>query len=238
MPARALQSEPVHILWIKPSHDDDDGYVIQWWRSSLPANSLATVDGIAVDCAQRRVLGPGVQIRVRALDETNRRVGPTRLMRELNEELLADLMGAGLQPLCNDLLDLPDMTGSPTPIPPADQIGLTLGRRARADAGRGGPYQPSFCTTINVQGRKSRHRDGDDGERPVRANWAQGTTTCDAVEATNHVFQDNPSHLDTPESRHPRQPPREPRPPIARLSARPYPVLDRPISYPFILTIQ
>ena len=59
---------------------------------------------------------------------------------------------------------------------PADRIRLTLGRRASFDAGRGCPYQCSFCTIINVQGRKSRHRDADDVERLVRANWAQGIT--------------------------------------------------------------
>ena len=33
------------IALIKPSHYDDDGYVIQWWRSSIPSNSLASVQG-------------------------------------------------------------------------------------------------------------------------------------------------------------------------------------------------
>ena len=42
------------------------------------------------------------------------------------------------------------------------------------DAGRGCPFRCSFCTIINVQGRKSRYRDADDVERIVRANVAQG----------------------------------------------------------------
>ena len=42
------------------------------------------------------------------------------------------------------------------------------------DAGRGCPYQCSFCTIINVQGRKSRYRSADDVEHLVRLNWAQG----------------------------------------------------------------
>ena len=42
------------------------------------------------------------------------------------------------------------------------------------DAGRGCPYQCSFCTIINVQGRKSRYRSADDVEALVRLNWAQG----------------------------------------------------------------
>ena len=42
------------------------------------------------------------------------------------------------------------------------------------DAGRGCPFQCSFCTIINVQGRKSRWRDADDIERIVLENAAQG----------------------------------------------------------------
>ena len=44
------------------------------------------------------------------------------------------------------------------------------------DAGRGCPYQCSFCTIINVQGRKSRYRSADDIEKIVRSNVAQGIT--------------------------------------------------------------
>ena len=50
----------------------------------------------------------------------------------------------------------------------------TLGLSASFDAGRGCPYQCSFCTIINVQGRKSRFRSADDVEHLVRLNWAQG----------------------------------------------------------------
>ena len=30
-----------HFVMIKPSHYDDDGYPIQWFRSAIPSNSLA-----------------------------------------------------------------------------------------------------------------------------------------------------------------------------------------------------
>ena len=42
------------------------------------------------------------------------------------------------------------------------------------DLGRGCPYQCSFCTIINVQGRKSRFRTPDDLERAIRENYRQG----------------------------------------------------------------
>ena len=46
------------LVLIKPSHYDNDGYVIRWWRAITPSNSLAAVYGIAADCAERQVLGP------------------------------------------------------------------------------------------------------------------------------------------------------------------------------------
>ena len=48
------------------------------------------------------------------------------------------------------------------------------GRVTSFDAGRGCPFQCSFCTIINVQGRKSRYRTPDDVEAIMRANLAQG----------------------------------------------------------------
>ena len=71
---RANAKELFHLFLIKPSHYDDDGYVIQWVRSSIPANTLATLYGLALDCAQRRVLGEDVEIRIVAWDETNSRI--------------------------------------------------------------------------------------------------------------------------------------------------------------------
>ena len=51
------------LILVKPSHYDDDGYVIQWFRSTIPSNSLAAVYGLARDCAQRHVLGDDVDDR-------------------------------------------------------------------------------------------------------------------------------------------------------------------------------
>ena len=72
-----------HLVLIKPSHYDDDGYVIQWMRSSMPSNSLAAVYGLAQGCAQRSVLGEATPITVAAYDETNIRIRPDRLARDI-----------------------------------------------------------------------------------------------------------------------------------------------------------
>ena len=59
------------IVLIKPSHYDDDGYVIQWRRSTIPSNSLASVYGLLAECAEDHVLGPDVNIDFEIYDECN-----------------------------------------------------------------------------------------------------------------------------------------------------------------------
>ncbi|WPL22522.1 hypothetical protein Thiofri_02689 [Thiorhodovibrio frisius] len=34
---------PFHVGLIKPSHYDDDGYLIQWVKAWIPSNSLACI---------------------------------------------------------------------------------------------------------------------------------------------------------------------------------------------------
>jgi radical SAM superfamily enzyme YgiQ (UPF0313 family) len=57
---------------------------------------------------------------------------------------------------------------------PAERVYLTAGATTSFDAGRGCPFACSFCTIINVQGRKSRRRSPEDIERIVRVNVEQG----------------------------------------------------------------
>ncbi len=59
------------VVLIKPSRYDDTGYVIQWYRSVVPSNTLALMNGLTLDCARRRVLGDDVTISVETYDETN-----------------------------------------------------------------------------------------------------------------------------------------------------------------------
>ena len=81
---------------------------------------------------------------------------------------------AALQPLYNFMDDLPSLEGEPPPILPSKHVRRTSGSLSSIDLGRGCPYQCSFCTIINVQGRKSRFRSPDDLERIIRENAAQG----------------------------------------------------------------
>jgi radical SAM superfamily enzyme YgiQ (UPF0313 family) len=244
-PGRA--SKQFSLMLVKPSHYDDDGYVIQWFRSAIPSNTLAVLNGLALDCKQRRVLGDDVEIVVSAFDETNTRIRSERIARqfrgrrglvalvgvqsnqfphamdlarplraagvpvciggfhvsgclsmlpELTAELkeamelgislfageaegrlelvLRDAWNGTLKPLYNYMADLPSLEGVPMPILPATRVKRTGGKITTFDAGRGCPFLCSFCTIINVQGRKSRRRSADDIEQIVRSNLAQG----------------------------------------------------------------
>jgi radical SAM superfamily enzyme YgiQ (UPF0313 family) len=237
------------LILIKPSHYDDNGYVIQWLYSAIPSNTLAVINGLALDCKDRRVLGPDVDIDVTAWDETNTRIKPKQIDRmikagggrglvclvgvqsnqypramdiarklrqlgvqvcmggfhvsgclamlpelppELKEAMdlgislfageaegrfelvLNDAWAGALNPLYNYMDDLPHLEGAVIPILPAAQIKRTGGGITSFDSGRGCPFLCSFCTIINVQGRKSRRRTADDVERIVRQNLAQG----------------------------------------------------------------
>ena len=76
-PWHAPHRRPAHsdLILIKPSHYDDDGYVIQWFRSAIPANTLAALYGLALDCADRHVLGEDVEIEIHA-DGRNQHADP------------------------------------------------------------------------------------------------------------------------------------------------------------------
>src|SRR6185437_7452964 len=90
------------------------------------------------------------------------------------EMVMRDAFANDLKPLYNFMDDLPSIEGTPIPFLHSDKVVRTAGGVTSFDAGRGCPYQCSFCTIINVQGRKSRRRSPDDVERIVRANVAQG----------------------------------------------------------------
>jgi hypothetical protein len=236
------------LVLIKPSHYDDDGYVIQWFRSAIPSNSLAVLYGLALECAEQKTLGDDIALDIHAFDETNTHIRPAHIasliekadagmvmlvgvqsnqfpraldiaaplrergiqvgiggfhvsgtiamLRERDpdvqraldlgvslfageaegrfNQVLKDALDRRLQPLYNFMNDLPHLEGAAMPLLPADRVKRTAGANTSLDAGRGCPYQCSFCTIINVQGRKSRRRSADDIERIVRTNVAQG----------------------------------------------------------------
>ena len=92
------------------------------------------------------------------------------------EMLLKAAADGTLKPQYDFTKDLVDMAGNPSPFLPYKYVKRTAGTNSSFDSGRGCPYQCSFCTIINVQGRKSRSRTPDDVERVVRENYAVGVS--------------------------------------------------------------
>ncbi|MBV8801039.1 MAG: radical SAM protein [Alphaproteobacteria bacterium] len=252
MAAPATNSEAgkrFRIILIKPSHYDDDGYVIRWWRSTMPSNSLASVYGLVMDSIGRGVLSDYAKVDVTPTDETNTRVRIDKIIEEFRDpnvkgfvglvgvqsnqypraldiarplraagipvvlggfhvsgllsmfdqllpdlqtaldmgvslfageaegrmdDILRDTAAGSLKPIYNYIEDLPGLEGTITPFLPYSHVVRTIGNMTSFDAGRGCPFQCSFCTIINVQGRQSRRRSPDDVERILRENWAQG----------------------------------------------------------------
>src|SRR5205807_4515279 len=91
-------------------------------------------------------------------------------------ELLRDIDCGQLKPVYNYLSDMPEMAAAALPVLPRHVVTRVAGHYASFDAGRGCPFQCSFCKIINVQGRKSRYRKPDDIEAIIRANVPRGIT--------------------------------------------------------------
>ena len=90
------------------------------------------------------------------------------------DTVLQDAAHGTLQRIYNYMAELPGLEGTPTPFLPSRVLKRTANHYASFDAGRGCPYQCSFCTIINVQGRKSRRRTPDDIEHLLRQHLAYG----------------------------------------------------------------
>ena len=91
------------------------------------------------------------------------------------DEVLQDAARGELRDLYNHMKVLPGIGDVPSPpFLPVDFVKRTVGNVTSFDAGRGCPFQCSFCTIINVQGRKSRYRSPNSIEQILRMNWAQG----------------------------------------------------------------
>lgn len=237
---------------IKPTRYDDDGYPLQWWRSFMPSNSLACLEGIVRDAAARQVLGADVAMDITVRDELHNFIDIEAIIREAREtetrvfvglvgvqsnqfpravdlarrlraggvpvviggfhvsgclsmlkvippdveealalgislfageaedgkidEVLRDAYAGTLKPIYNHLKSLPNLAGAPLPVLSLHEIARNATSYAPFDLGRGCPFECSFCTIINVQGRKSRFRTADDLEAIIRANRALGVS--------------------------------------------------------------
>lgn len=90
------------------------------------------------------------------------------------DQVLRDGYGGTLAPLYDYIHDQPNLAGAPLPLTDARELRRMVYGYSTADLGRGCPFECTFCTIINVQGRKSRFRTPEDLEAIVRRNAAAG----------------------------------------------------------------
>lgn len=124
------------------------------------SGTLAMLPGLQPEVAEAQAMG----ISLFAGEAEERRL----------DLVMQDAWDGTLKPLYNYMDALPSLEGEPPPILPAQHLERTSGSLSSIDLGRGCPYQCSFCTIINVQGRKSRFRTADDLEAIIRENYKQG----------------------------------------------------------------
>jgi len=238
--------EKLLVYLIKPSHYDEEGYVVRHWRGVLPSNTLACLAALTQEVMDRKQLRE-VKIELQVLDET---VEPIRIQRicrtqrlprvktliclagvqtnqfprasdlalefrraglavmlggfhvsgylALLPEMPADiqrLLDAGvtivkgevedawaallgdaaadrLRPIYDFLGAKPTLRDRPLPMIRRKYLRKFVASNfGTLDCGRGCPFECSFCTIINVQGRKMRYRSAEVVERTVRNNY-------------------------------------------------------------------
>ena len=241
--------DKLHVVLIKPSKYDDDGYLIRFWKGVLPSNTLNVLHGLTEDVRERRVFN-NLPIEVTTFDETAEKVPIERIIRwskapgtnllvclvgvqtnqfpraldiarrfkakgitvilggfhtsgtinmlgvdepdiqELLREnicvvsgevegkwegILSDYLNGQLKPLysfAQDLQNLVDIDDAPLPRASSKTMEhFAYPSFATADTSRGCPFSCSFCTIINVQGRKMRERSPKSIAAMMRRNY-------------------------------------------------------------------
>lgn len=241
----------LHVVFIRPSRYDDDGYVVRFARGVLPSNTLCCLQGLTEQVAERGELGPDVRITVDAFDDTLQRIPIRRIARRNRRPdtvvvvgfagvqsnqfmrasdlalqlralgvsvmiggfhvsgmlalfdrpsyelqplldagvtlvrgeveapgvmpmLLRDALEGTLLPIYN-ITDFPNLANAPVPRASEKLQRRYFARRmATIDTSRGCPFNCSFCTIINVQGRTMRFRSAASVLKAIEANYARG----------------------------------------------------------------
>lgn len=248
---QARKYRTLHVILIKPSKYDDEGYVIRFWKGVLPSNTLNVLHGLTEDVKRRQVFGD-VEFAVDTFDETAEKVPVKKIVRwsrrpatklvvclvgvqtnqfprafdlgkqfrahgievimggfhtsgtvnmlgpdepdiqELIREgiivvsgevegkweaILADVLNGQAKPLysfAQDLKSLVDIENAPPPvISPKTMKHFARATFGTVDTSRGCPFACTFCTIINVQGRKMRERGPDEIADLVRHNYRE-----------------------------------------------------------------
>ena len=118
--------------------------------------------------------------------------GVTLVHGEIEEtwgSILQDALAGRLRPRY-DIHERPGLQDAPLPrIPDRYMSRFAYPHMATVNVGRGCPFNCSFCSIINVQGKKMRYRDPAAIESAVRENWRRG---IDYYFFTDDNFSRNP----------------------------------------------
>lgn len=239
----------LHVVLLKPSKYDDDGYVLRHWRGVLPSNTLACLYALTEDVKRRRALREDLELTSELLDEAVHKINVARIIRHSHrpgwktvvclvgvqtnqypravdlarafraagvdviiggfhvsgtialfhnptpdiqaildlgvtvvtgeveaewEHLLRDVLLGELKPLYNFLEPTPDLHTPPIPMIHKKYLRRFASKQfGTIDCGRGCPFSCSFCSIINVQGRKMRMRDPEAIAHAIKENYRQ-----------------------------------------------------------------
>jgi len=245
----ARRYRTLHVVLLKPSKYDDDGYLIRFWKGVLPSNTLSVLRGLTEDVKRRRLFGD-MDIQVDVFDETTQKIPVKKIIQwsrrpatklvvclvgvqtnqfpraldlgrqfrahgvdvlmggfhtsgtvnmlspdepdiqELFREsiivvsgevegkwegILADVLNGHPKPLysfAQDLKSLVDIEKAPWPVvSPKSMEHFLRPTFGTLDTSRGCPFACTFCTIINVQGRKMRERAPEEIADLARHNY-------------------------------------------------------------------
>lgn len=251
--ARTRYIRGLHLVLIKPSKYDDDGYVLRHLNGVLPSNTLACINALSEDIRRRQALRDGLDMTIDLLDEAVHKINPDKIIRRSRrngwktivclvgvqsnqypraidlarsfrragldvliggfhvsgmlslfhrvtpdvqeildlgvtvvageieahwEDILRDALLDELKPIYNFLEDTPDLSTPPVPIANKKYLRRFVYKKfGTIDCGRGCPFSCSFCSIINVQGRKMRMRDPDAIAHAIKENYNNGGVT-------------------------------------------------------------
>src|SRR5215831_6669015 len=71
----------LHVVLLKPSKYDDEGYILRHWRRVLPSNTLACLYALTEDVKRRRALREDLEMTVEILDEAVQKLNVPKIIR-------------------------------------------------------------------------------------------------------------------------------------------------------------
>ncbi len=247
---KKTREKRVKILYILPSHYDDDGYPYRFWKGLLPSNTLVCMRALTEKLIRDNKIDPAFEVRVEIIDEFVHGINVEKIVKESRkqkEKLIVGLVGVqtnmfaratdiarmfrkhdipvmmggfhvsgviklfgphtshlkflmdngvslvcgevegeevlarilndaihnNLQP-CYIIQESPNIDEAPIPEADPEYLKHFMQPMCTIDTSRGCPFNCSFCTIINVQGRKIRCRSAERILEVIERNYDNG----------------------------------------------------------------